>query len=413
MADAARHVDPDAAAQLCAWLTQQGLEGAGQAALLEELCVRLVAAGLPLYRTHVAQSAFHPNYGGIGFSWRRVGGMEQERYAPTDTPVDAWINSPLYHILASGTPEFRERLDASAGPSRYPLLNELCEEGCTDYFACALILEKPDPKQVVDPKSPPEGVLISWASDGPEGFSEADLNLIRTILPHLALALKSAANKRIGEELLAVYLGRDAGARVMSGALGRGSLQTIDAVILYFDLTGFTRLAEQTDGETLIAMLNDYYGEVVAEIQGNGGNILKFMGDGLLAMFRLDGRQAAAAAALETAVALRRRIAGKNTRRLADGLPVTGFTLALHAGEILYGNIGAENRLDFTAIGPAVNLTARLSGMHKAVGQDLILSQEIRDAAPETRHDIVSLGRYMLRGVSEPQTLYTIFLPGG
>lgn len=401
------------AGALIDWVVQQGMEGASQQTLLEQLCRKLVAQGLPIVRVHVAQSAFHPKYGGIGFSWWRDSEMIEERYAHTDAPRTAWVNSPLYALLErGGDGGFRERLTESRGNSRYPLLNELWAEGATDYFACGATLEKRDPNQPIDPDNTPEGVLISWTSDHPDGFSDAHIDLILTLLPHLALALKSGSNRRIAEELLAVYLGRDAGAQVLSGALGRGSLQKIDAVILYFDLTGFTRLAEQTEGETLIAMLNDYYGLAVARIQGEGGNILKFMGDGLLAMFRQGGRAVAAAAALNACAALRRDIAEKNRLRRAEGLPVTGFTLALHAGEILYGNIGAENRLDFTAIGPAVNLTARLSGMHTALGQDLILSQEIADAAPGGQHDIVSLGRHMLRGVSEPQRLFTIYAPG-
>ena len=180
-------------------------------------------------------------------------------------------------------------------------------------------------------------------------------------------------------------------------------------MICYFDLKGFTRLAEQLPGPDLIDMLNDYFAIAVATIQCHGGNILKFMGDGILTMFDLGSIEADAKAALDAASELRARIGERNIERASDGLPIADFTLALHAGEILYGNIGAENRLDFTAIGPAVNLTSRISGQHREVGQSIIVSEVVQRAAHPSPHDLVSLGRYMLRGVAEPIELYTIF----
>ena len=181
----------------------------------------------------------------------------------------------------------------------------------------------------------------------------------------------------------------------------------------WFDVSrpGFHELnsVEQLPGPDLIDMLNDYFGIAVATIQCNGGNILKFMGDGILTMFDLGSIEEDAKAALDAASALRAKIGERNIERAAAGLPIADFTLALHAGEILYGNIGAENRLDFTAIGPAVNLTSRISGQHREVGQSIIVSEVVQRAAHPSPHDLVSLGRYMLRGVAEPIELYTIF----
>jgi adenylate cyclase len=394
---------------LNAWLTNEGLEGAPQEELLEGYCQRLVGLGVPLMRLHVAQSAFHPRYGGLGFEWARDAGMSRERYGFTETPAEQWLRSPLYDLLSSGRMEVRERLSRDGPDSRYPLLNQLRADGATDYFAAGLILERRAPGLRIDPANPPEGVLISWTSDRPGGFSDADLNRVRSAQPYLGLALKSASNRQMARDLLQVYLGRDAGRRVMSGELQRGSLQQIDAVICNFDLTGFTVMAERLPGPDMIEMLNDYFALAVAEIQGAGGHVLKFMGDGLMAMFDHGDRRADADAALDAVVALRRRMDARNRDREAAGLPSTRATAALHAGEILYGNIGAENRLDFTVIGPAVNLTARLSGMHRAVGQEVILSEEVGRAATPGRHDLVSLGRYMMRGVATPRELFTIY----
>jgi len=393
---------------LARWLVQQGLEGATQEELLQGYSQKLVELGVPLCRLHMAQRAFHPQFGGFGFDWLRDSGVSLERYEHAEVQPDRWLQSPLFYLLQHGLQEMRETLNTPGYHSPFPLLNELAAQGVTEYFATGLLFEKPGDLARIDPNNTPEGFLISWASDGPDGFSDADLIQIRKGLPYLGLALKSASNRQIARDLLGVYLGRDAGRRVLSGDIQRGTLQQINAVICYFDLTGFTSLAERTHGQTLIEMLNDYLGLAVAAIQGHDGHVLKFMGDGLLAMFDHPDMAQAAGAALDMASLLRQQIARKNDERQAQDLPTTGFTLALHAGEILYGNIGGENRLDFTVIGPAVNLTARLSGMHSSVGQPIIASERIFEASQSGQHDLVSLGRYMLRGVSQPQELFTL-----
>lgn len=395
-------------AALTDWLVQQGIEGATQQELLGGYCDRLVELGVPLMRLQVAQSAFHPRYGGIGLEWRRGAGIDTETFAYSEEPSEQWVRSPFYHMLTNQQVEMHMRLDG-ADADRFPVFSDLRADGGTDYFAAATVLARSDPSVPLDPANPPEGVAMSWTTDAPEGFGSDHLDLIRSAQPYLTLAMKSASNRLMAEQLVRVYLGRDAGRRVLSGELQRGSLREIDAVMCYFDLNGFTAMAERLPGSDLIAMLNDYFGIAVGEIQKNGGHILKFMGDGLLAMFGHEDMNTAADAALDTAVALRWCMDGRNCDRRAAGLPHTQATLALHAGRILYGNIGAENRLDFTAIGPAVNLTARLSGMHHAIGQDLILSDEVARLATAGRHDMVSLGRYMLRGVSEPRELFTVY----
>ncbi|MCA0870739.1 adenylate/guanylate cyclase domain-containing protein [Seohaeicola saemankumensis] len=408
--EAAHH---DRGKALSDWLLQRGLEGAQQEDLLQGYCEKLLDLGVPLARLHLAQRAFHPQFGGIGFDWVRDGTVSNEAYEHRDAPQQRWLDSPMYHLLQTDLAEMREPLGDPGYVSRFPFLNELKSRGLTDYFATGVMFEEGSAADPVDPNNTPEGMLISWASDTPEGFSDQDITLIRNILPILALALKSASNRRIAQDLLRVYLGRDAGARVLSGEIRRGSLREIRAVICYFDLTGFTRLAEQTPGDALIAMLNDYFGVAVTAIQQAGGNVLKFMGDGMLAMFAQDDMTDAAAAAMQAAARLNAEMRAANQRRAGAGLPVTEFTLALHAGDILYGNIGGENRLDFTVIGPAVNLTARLAGMHSALGQSVIISQAVAKAVPDTEHDIVPLGRYMLRGVSAPQELFTLYQPAG
>lgn len=396
------------ASSLIPWMIDQGLRSSGRQDLLNTFCEKLVDLGLPLWRFHLAQRAFHPKFGGIGYSWTRSDGISHEHYERRETPREAWLKSPFYLMLETELEFFRSDLSAD-DRSRFPLLGELKTRGATDYFALTLRFTEDDVP--IDPNAPSEGVLASWTSDSADGFSEADIALLRAVYPVLGLALKSMSNRQMASDLLQIYLGRDPGQRVLSGEFQRGSSSEIDAVIGMFDLKGFTSLAGDLPGPELINMINDYFGIAVAATQAHGGNILKFLGDGMLIMFNLGSIEKDARAALDAAAEMCRAISARNQERLAEGLPTTDWTLALHAGHILYGNIGAENRLDFTVIGPAVNQTARIAGMHRSVGQNLIFSQVVQQAVPKAEHDMVSLGRYMLRGVATPMELYTIYRP--
>ena len=400
-------------AHISAWLVTEGLRGAAQTALLQGFCERLVAAGIPLQRAHATQRALHPVFGAVGFEWHRDGGRAtREDYARVSEPQESWLKSPFYHMLQEGVPELRERLLEENEASRFPVLEEFRAKGATDYFASALAFGPADIDQGADPDDPPEGMISSWTSDAPEGFSETDIVAIRSLLPVLGLALKSASSDRTARDLFTVYLGRDAGERVLSGDIRRGSLQTIRAVIWYFDLHGFTKLAQTTPGDQVIAMLNDYLGAAVGAVETYGGDVLKFMGDGLLAIFKfVDDDSACCSRAIAAADELIGTMAAINKRRAAAGLVHTNFSLALHHGNVMYGNIGAEDRLDFTVIGPAVNLAARIQAMCRPLEQDLILSAAVAGSATREGKRIVSLGRYALRGIPEPQELFTLVAP--
>nr|WP_275411555.1 adenylate/guanylate cyclase domain-containing protein [Shimia biformata] len=194
----------------------------------------------------------------------------------------------------------------------------------------------------------------------------------------------------------------------MRGEILRGTTERIGAVIMMFDLSGFTRLSETLEGDALIDMLNDYYGMVVDLIEARGGNVLKFIGDGLLAVFADNTELEAGRDALDTVLAIRDGMAETNTRRAAEQLPVTGCTMALHAGDVAYGNIGGRNRLDFTVIGPAVNTTSRLCGMCAHVDQPIVISARVARPHLQARSELVSLGTYRLRGVAERHELFTL-----
>ncbi len=400
--------DAEKSYDLIDWLVTRGLEGMGEQDLLDGYCKKLLELGVPLMRFHTAQPALHPTYGGTGYSWYQGQGGDFQTFDYSETPSEQWWQSPLFATLNEDLDAVHERIVDQNTPSRFPLINDLREQGATEYYATGISFSAPKRADHSRENQRIDGALMSWTTNAPDGFGAGDFSLINTSLPHLGLALKSASSATVARDLMRVYLGRDAGKRVLSGEIRRGSLQQIDAVIWNFDLEGFTGLSEELPGLEIIDMLNDYLAVTVDVVHQFDGSILKFMGDGLMAIFDVGEIDADARAALDATAALQDRIAELNTQRAANSQPVANFTLALHAGEILYGNIGAESRLDFTVIGPAVNQAARIAGMHRSLGQRILLSDDVARAARPCKHDLISVGRYMLRGISVPKELFTI-----
>ncbi|MEM7317710.1 MAG: adenylate/guanylate cyclase domain-containing protein [Pseudomonadota bacterium] len=397
------------AAELNSWMIRKGVLGLPHIDLLESYCRKLVELGVPLMRSHVTLNALHPVYGGVGFDWQHNEGPVRHEYHHQEQAPDDWLVSPFFHMLTNGIFELRERLCDMDEPSRFPLLNRMKTQGATDYLSAVLLFKEWTEGQALDLDDNHEGAMMSWMSHAPDGFSDQDIALIRVTFPTLCVVLRTYTNRRTAEDLLGIYLGRDAGHRVLSGEIRRGSSRWIDAVICYFDLEGFTSMSRQIEGEKLIAMLNDYFAVVVNRIEENGGNVLKFMGDGLLAIFDRQQFADAPHRAVAATRALDRDMIECSRARETAGLPTMGYTMALHAGPVLYGNIGADERLDFTVIGPEVNLAARIAGMHRSLGQHIIVSETVAGEVKDDTFDLISLGRYMLRGVDKPHELYTIY----
>ncbi len=241
-------------------------------------------------------------------------------------------------------PTFRQRLGKQA--LDFPVLRDLQQRGMTDYLAIVNRFGADGAIGAMD------CTYSSWASDRAEGFGAADLAALEFLVPCLALAIKSASTAGIAETLVETYLGRDAGHRVLRGHIERGIALKISAVLWFSDLQGFTRITESAPPEQIIPLLNDYADALVTAIDGQGGEVLKFMGDGILAIFDAAVAADACACALDAAADAHRGVAVLNQRREAAGLPVTRFYLGLHVGEVFYGNIGSVDRLDFTVVGP-------------------------------------------------------------
>ena len=301
-------------------------------------------------------------------------------------------------MLQTGESWLRRRVTTES-EAEFPVLQDYRAAGMTDYLA---IISRFAPEGVIGEM---ECIYSSWASASADGFTDAHLAALKRVVPTLALAIKAAALARMTATLMETYLGRDAARRVLSGRIMRGVADRIDAVIWFSDLRSFTRITD-TAPEQIISLLNDYADVIVSAIHAKGGDVLKLIGDGILAIFTGADRAQACESALAAATTARSKVAALNERRAREGLPVTDMYLGLHAGEVFYGNIGSTDRLDFTVLGPAVNETSRIAAMCRSVEQPLVSEAFANVGCMRSR--LVSVGRYALRGVAQPQELFTL-----
>ena len=389
-------------ADLAAWITEAGLAGQNEMTTLTGFCERASALGLPLARGNVVIDTLHPVYEGRAFTWKRERGETiLTEFGRSDEASDRWERSPYYRLELTGESLLRRRLTPEA-EAEFPILADLRAAGITEYvamtnrFAAEGIIGDMD------------CVYSSWATDTPGGFQDVDVANLSRLVPLVALTLKSVSLTRIAGTLVETYLGRDAGRKVLGGRIARGVADRIDAVLWFSDLRNYTRISDSAAPEHIIPLLNEYADAIVSAIHEYGGDVLKLMGDGTLAIFAAEDRASACEAALGAASAARRAVAVVNHRRAAESLPTTDMYLGLHVGEVFYGNIGSRERLDFTVVGPAVNEVSRIASLCRSVDQPLLISSAFASAINEPKNRLVSVGRYALRGVGRPQDLYTL-----
>jgi len=396
----------DSLSRIESWLVEAGLAGLTEPEALHGFCDRCRDAGIALSRATVLVDTLHPVHEGRVFRWR-ADSVEQPpvvEYGPSNVGEAAasWQRSPFYHLVTTGATELRRRIGAGDAED-FLILGEMGAEGHTDYVA---FVHRFGAASVIGAM---DCVYSSWATSRRDGFRDADLVALRRLVPLLALAVKCVSLARIARTLVEVYLGQDAGERVLSGRISRGVAERINAVIWYSDLRGYTKITDTASPDEIIPLLNDYAAAVIAAVRGAGGEVLKLIGDGVLAIFRADDAAQACRCALQAEASLRSGSKAVNERRAAGRHPVTSVYLGLHIGEVFYGNIGSEDRLDFTVVGPAVNEASRIAAMCRSVDRSVVLSSEFAAATPEPeRSTLVSVGRYALRGVGRAEELFTL-----
>jgi len=384
-------IDSGALQDAVEWL----IDGARDARLPQEvmagLGARLLAVGLPLHRVALFVRTLHPNVMGRRFLWRPCAAVEISEGSYDFLTTDSYRRNPVQPVMETGR-TIRRRLEDPDCPRDFLILDELRAEGITDYLI--------QPLEFSDGQTH----AISWTTTRPGGFSAADLAALEAIRRPLARLTESYALRRVLSSLLSTYVGRSTAERILAGRVRRGDIERIHAVILLADLRGFTSLSDSLPGDRVVELLNGYFDALVPAIETAGGEVLKFIGDGVLAIFPVAaGPAAACGAALAAVGAARTALAELNATLQSQGEAALRHGMALHLGEVQYGNIGSRARLDFTTIGPAVNLTARLGTLARDLGRELVVSAAVAHHCPE---GLASLGRFALRGVREPQEVF-------
>jgi len=381
------------------WLLEHGSSAKDMPQFLSGLIKKLTGSGFPLLRVYVGQRTLHPQIAAIGYAWNR--GDEAISTVTRDISVinsAAYTQSPIRMLYEFGIKRIRRRLEGPEVQMDFPILTEMRDLGATDYAIFALNV------------GPLVRSSISITTDLPGGFSDVQLAAFEAIVPILAMVIEMLETRRLAGALLEVYLGRDPGERVMAGAIQRGEGVTIAAAVWYCDLRDFTRLSNKLPRDEVIALLNDYFDAVARPVHEKGGEILKFIGDAVLAIFPMRDdldRDRQCRIALEAAEGALEAISELNELRASAGKRPLKVGIGLHAGSVTYGNIGAIShdlaRLDFTVIGPAVNLAARIGDLCRPLDEVLLAS---RAFASPCGSKLVPLGKYDLRGFDEPAEVF-------
>lgn len=401
---------PDCAG-LESWVIEQGLCGRPHDELLAGFCRRLRATGHPMSRASVSLRTLHPDYGAHTFIWEASNDkISREPHLHGTSESEEFLQSPINYLVSGSSNLIRCRLDGRPLEFSFPIVEHLREQGYSDYAAKLVKFAEQKDFQTM------AGIFFSCATHREGGFSDRDLEISASLLPALALAFKAVSVQQVAVNIVEAYLGSDAGHQVLRGRFQRGSVETVDAVILFADLRGFTAAAELLPKQTVVDRLNGYFDCIVLPVEQHGGQVLKFLGDGLLAIFALNGERGVAEvcrAALKSAAIALAQIDGVNRGLEAQGEKGMALDIALHLGDVMYGNVGAADRLDFTVIGTAVNEASRIESLCDQLDRNLLISDSfvsaLRDAAVRPDDcELMSLGSHSLRGVSGQREIYGI-----
>lgn len=363
--------------------------------LLVEMCERLVVAGVPVGRSSLHLRIQHPQWQGARILWQP--GVDEAYIDTFDYDVDTtelFLRRPATEIY-NGASEIRQHLDANNSDTvRFELFTELQRDGFTDYVAW--------PIQHTWGKRH----VVTFATKQHGGFSEFEINYLKDLLPALALASEIRMKNAMARTLLETYVGPHASAEILAGATTRGSGKTVSAAIMICDLRDFTALSDLWPRDDIIEILNGYFDALCAPVEARGGEILKFMGDGLLAIFPLSNPNACADL-LQAIGEGQQRMATLNIQLAKSGKSALRYGIGVHVGDVMYGNIGSRKRLDFTAIGPAVNVASRLEELTKVVKRPVLLSSDFVEILGTSRA-LVDLGSHSLRGLEAPVAVYGV-----
>jgi adenylate cyclase len=356
--------------------------------IFAELCVRLQRSGIPVKRATLHVLTYHPQWLGARIMW--ADGMREAEIMRFDYDVrgrSEYIGSPANEIQ-DGATEVRENLERDPSLGRkHAVYEEMRAQGLTDYVAWPLY------------HTLGKRHIVTFATDWPGGFDDEHIARLSKLLPVLALVSEIRIKNRLARTLLETYVGSHAGELILAGATRRGSGTTVRAAIMICDLRDFTRISDNWPRDDVIDLLNDYFDAISEPIARHGGEILKFMGDGLLAI------PSACANLLHAVAEARQAMVALNEKNSGIGRAPMNYGIGVHVGDVMYGNIGSRARLDFTVIGPAVNMASRLEALTKQLGRTVLLSRAFADFV-EGDFDLERVGKYPVRGFSDPIELF-------
>ena len=403
------------------WLVERGLQGAPIEEQLRGFCTRLVEAGFPLRRFNMSIGTLHPQHGARNYVWRRDGlHIEEFPRQLTGEQNELYLRSPIHHLRVTAQTRLRRSL-ANPDAFDFPVLHDLHGAGLRDYAAQLVqsgkeIGDDTDADDVArdegtDPLA--QSTFFSMATDIDAGFDDEQLATVNDLLPYLALAVRARSSIDIARTVVQTYLGADAGRRVLTGAIDRHSVQSIQAVIWLCDLRGFSTVGSRVASAELVEILNAHLEMMARPVIDNGGQILKFLGDGFLATFDLSRRdpQVVCLGAVDAAQRVLDHFPAFRAARRTAGQQTLDFGIALHLGEVLYGNVGTSERLDFTVVGSAVNEASRIEGLCRPLRRKVLVSSKLHETAGLCHARMVSVGVHALRSIREPQELFTIVEP--
>jgi adenylate cyclase len=382
------------------WLMEQALDLTSIESLFEGCCLRLRAGGIPLSRARLLFRTLHPLFSSVSLTWKRdeaeIGTFEL-RHGDSESSEE-WSRSPFQYLIAHQLNALRRRLIGDDALRDFPVLDDFHAEGATDYLAYRISFGRDNYTTAGG-----TGIVGSWVTDRPIGFTDRDLRALTRIQSRMAVACKVVIKDQVARNIVGTYLGPDAGRQVLTGSIKRGDGETIHAVIWYNDLRDSTHLTESMPATEYLALLNSYFECTAGAVLAHQGEVLRFIGDAVLAIFpiRPDGmsEREACEKACAAATDAEARIDAINAERKAKGQPVVDFGLGLHVGDVMYGNIGVPERLEFSVIGPAANEVARLEDLSKELGRRIVVSGVFAKALALSWQ---SLGRHDMRGVGEP-----------